>query len=38
MKKADLLGSIDAKVWEADWGVNSQAVGNGSASLKCLAP
>lgn len=38
MNKAGLLDQIDAKVWETDWIVNSQAVGNGSTSLKYLAP
>lgn len=38
MKKAGLLDQIDPKVWEIDWVVNSQAVGNGSTSLKYLAP
>jgi len=38
MAQADLLSSIDAKVWEADWVVNIHAVGNGSVSLKYLAP
>ncbi|MFQ5904639.1 MAG: transposase zinc-binding domain-containing protein, partial [Candidatus Binatia bacterium] len=38
MKKAGLLDQIDPKVWEVDWIVNSQAVGNGSSSLKYLAP
>lgn len=38
MEKAGLLDQIDPKVWEIDWVVNSQAVGNGSTSLKYLAP
>lgn len=38
MKKAGLLDQIDPKVWEIDWIVNSQPVGNGSSSLKYLAP
>jgi hypothetical protein len=38
MNKAGLLPQIEAKVWETDWIVNSQAVGNGASSLKYLAP
>jgi hypothetical protein len=38
MDKTGLLDQIDAKVWKTDWIVNSQAVGNGSTSLKYLAP
>jgi len=38
MNKAGLLPQIEANIWETDWVVNSQAVGNGSASLKYLAP
>ncbi|MBU2054128.1 MAG: transposase [Proteobacteria bacterium] len=38
MNKAGLLPHIVAKVWKTDWVVNSQAVGNGSTSLKYLAP
>jgi|SRR3990172_215288 len=38
MNKAGLLPQIEAKVWETDWIVNSQAVGNGATSLKYLAP
>jgi hypothetical protein len=32
-----LLGQIPAAVWELDWNVNCQAVGNGEATLKYLA-
>jgi DNA-directed RNA polymerase subunit RPC12/RpoP len=38
MHKAGLLNHINPKVWKPAWVVNSQAVGNGSASLKYLAP
>lgn len=38
MDKAGLLGQIDPKVWKTGWVTNSQAVGNGTASLKYLAP
>lgn len=38
LNQTGLLDSVEAKVWEADWVVNSQAVGNGAASLKYLAP
>jgi len=38
MKKAGLLDQIPDEVWQADWVVNSQAVGSSEASLKYLAP
>jgi hypothetical protein len=38
MKKADLLSSIAADVWEIDWNVNCQPVGSSKKSVKYLAP
>ena len=38
MNKAGLLPQVEARVWENNWSVNSQAVGNGATSLKYLAP
>lgn len=38
MAKAGLLQQINPDVWKSGWVVNSQAVGNGSSSLKYLAP
>jgi hypothetical protein len=38
MKAAGLLEEIPAEVWETEWNVNCQAVGESSASLKYLAP
>jgi len=38
MKRAGLLAQIDPSVWRQDWVVHSQAVGDGRASLKYLAP
>jgi len=38
MKHAGLLEQIDPAVWRQDWVVHSQAVGDGRASLKYLAP
>jgi hypothetical protein len=35
---AGLLDQIDPSVWHQDWAVHSQAVGDGRASLKYLAP
>jgi len=36
--RAGLLGEVDPAVWRQDWVVHSQAVGDGRASLKYLAP
>ena len=38
LKRAGLLSQIDPSVWQQDWVVHSQAVGDGRASLKYLAP
>jgi hypothetical protein len=38
MLKEGLLSKIDPAVWRMDWVVHSQAVGDGQASLKYLAP
>jgi len=38
MHQAGLFEQISPKVWEQDWNVNTQAVGNGRGSLKYLAP
>jgi hypothetical protein len=38
MERAGLLNQIDAAVWKHPWVVHSQAVGDGRASLKYLAP
>jgi hypothetical protein len=38
MQNAGLLHAIDPGLWKKDWIVNSQAVGDGRASLKYLAP
>ncbi len=38
MEKLGLLPKIDPTVWEKEWIVNIQAVGNPEASLKYLAP
>ena len=38
MAKAKLLDKINPELWDIPWNVNSQAVGNGSHSLKYLAP
>jgi Putative transposase/Transposase zinc-binding domain len=38
MRHAGLLDQIPSHIWEIDWNVNSQAVGNGSGSLMYLAP
>lgn len=37
-KQKDILHKIDPTVWHKDWSVNSQAVGDGTTSLKYLAP
>lgn len=36
--KAGLLDAINPMVWNSDWNVNSQAVGDGKAALTYLAP
>ena len=38
MIKAGLFDSIPAHVWEQEWNVNCQAVGESQASIKYLAP
>jgi Putative transposase/Transposase zinc-binding domain len=38
MDRAGLLAEVDSAVWRQDWVVHSQAVGDGRASLKYLAP
>jgi len=38
LKAAGLYDRVDAAVWKQDWVVHSQAVGDGRASLKYLAP
>jgi hypothetical protein len=38
MEKTGLLDQVPDEVWQADWIVNSQAVGSSEASLKYLAP
>jgi hypothetical protein len=38
MKAKGLEGNIPPEVWETEWNVNCQAVGESSASLKYLAP
>lgn len=38
MKSAGLLDEIPPDVWQTDWNVNCQAVGESCASLKYLAP
>jgi Putative transposase/Transposase zinc-binding domain len=38
LERADLLAEVDPAVWRQDWVVHSQAVGDGRASLKYLAP
>jgi len=38
MKKAGLFDLIPSEVWDTDWNVNCQAVGNSHASIKYLAP
>jgi hypothetical protein len=38
LDRAGVLAQIDPAVWNRDWVVHSQAVGDGRASLKYLAP
>lgn len=38
LARAGLLDQVDPEVWRQDWVVHSQAVGDGRASLKYLAP
>src|SRR5271165_5422555 len=38
LARENLLHLVDPAVWRRDWVVNSQAVGDGSASLRYLAP
>jgi hypothetical protein len=38
MDRVGLLADVDPAVWRQDWVVHSQAVGDGRASLKYLAP
>jgi putative transposase len=38
LRRAGLADQIDPEVWRRDWVVHSQAVGDGRASLKYLAP
>jgi len=38
LHRAGLLARVDPAVWRQDWVVHSQAVGDGRASLKYLAP
>jgi hypothetical protein len=38
MKKAGLFDLIDKSVWQVDWNVNCQAIGDTQRSLKYLAP
>ena len=38
LSRAGLLTDVDPAVWRQDWVVHSQAVGDGRASLKYLAP
>jgi hypothetical protein len=38
LKRAGMATHVDPKVWRQDWVVHSQAVGDGRASLKYLAP
>lgn len=38
MKKAGLFDQVPGEVWQIDWNVNSQPVGDSEASLKYLAP
>lgn len=37
-QKAGLLDAVPAQVWSQPWNVNSQAVGDSTASIKYLAP
>jgi hypothetical protein len=38
LDRAGVLAQVDPAVWRQDWVVHSQAVGDGRASLKYLAP
>jgi hypothetical protein len=38
LQKTDLFNQVPAGVWNTDWVVHSQAVGDGQAALKYLAP
>jgi hypothetical protein len=38
LKREGLLGQVDPSVWRRDWVIDSQAVGDGRASLRYLAP
>jgi hypothetical protein len=38
LKRCGLFASVDQRVWKKDWVVDCQAVGNGAAALKYLAP
>ena len=38
LKKTDLFKSVPADVWQKDWVVHCQPVGNGDSALKYLAP
>ena len=38
LARENLLHLVDPAVWQRDWVVNSQAAGDGSASLRYLAP
>ena len=38
MRKAGLLNQIPSEVWNKEWNVNCQAVGDPEASIKYLAP
>jgi Putative transposase/Transposase zinc-binding domain len=38
LERAGVLAEVDPVVWRQDWVVHSQAVGDGRASLKYLAP
>lgn len=38
LKKAELLANLDTRLWHQDWVVHCEAVGNGTAAFKYLAP
>jgi Putative transposase/Transposase zinc-binding domain len=38
IEQAGLLGKVPPEVWTVDWNVNCQAVSNGEATVKYLAP
>lgn len=38
LKKADLLANLDERLWHQAWIVHCEAVGNGAAAFKYLAP